>query len=147
MESEPRTTTFNERMVLVQLVTITVVYAAYFVALSLQFLGGGLHLFFAMCAVHTIITLASTVVLRHRGEKQPFDERDVAIDRRCARVGYLTLICLIFALVFGVLIDEQWKTNVFPTRPAMLINAALLCVAIAEVVRYSKQLMLYRGMA
>lgn len=147
MESEPRTATFNERMVLVQLVTITVVYAAYVVALSRQFLGGGLHLFVAMCAVHTVFTLVSTTVLWRRGEKQPLDQRDVSIDRRCARVGYLTLICLIFARVFGVLFDKQWKTNVFPTRPAMLINAALLCVAIAEVVRCSRQLMLYRRMA
>lgn len=147
MESTPRTTTFNERMVLVQLLTILVVYTAYFVALSRGVMGGGLHLFFVMCAVSTVITLASTVVLSRRSEKQPFDERDVAIDRRCARVGYLTLISLIFALVFGVLIDESWQTNVFPTRPAMLINYALLCVAIAEVVRYTLQLTLYRRMA
>lgn len=147
METAPRIATFNEKMVLVQLVTITVVYSAYFIALSRQFMGGGLHLFFAMCAVHTVITLVSTTVLWRRGEKQASDERDIAIDRRCARVGYHTLICLMFALVFGVLIDEQWETNIFPTRPAMLINAALLCVAIAEVVRYTMQLLLYRRMA
>ncbi len=144
MEAAVNTMSYRERIVWVQLISIVVVFTAYYVALVQGWLGGGLSLFIAAAAAQTLLGTILSMVLMRGASAEPADERDLAIDRRSSRVAYLVLIWCLMLYVLAIFITGGSTEVQSLWGPLGIANAVLFCVFVAEVVRYTMQVVAYR---
>lgn len=129
----------KEQFARIWLITMLVTYFAYFVAVvvvgettALTQIG----LFAATVVVQVIVIgVASAVMaLRHKGGPKA-DERDQMIDQRATRVAYQLLLCAM--ILVGCLMpfnNSGWR----------IFHAAVLSIAIAEIVRHGLIVSMYR---
>lgn len=129
----------REQFAKVWLVTLVVTYAAYFIAVGVvgeTTMWNQILLFAATTIVQVVIIGAASAVLalRHKGGPTA-DERDRMIDQRATRVGYHLLICGM--ILVGCVLpfsDSGWP----------IFHAAVLCIAVAEIVRHGLMVVMYR---
>jgi hypothetical protein len=97
--------------------------------------------FGATALVHAAITLTGLVLLRRKpGDDGPrLDERDRAIEARATLAGYYTLMAAM--IMVGVMLPFG------AANPWKIVNAALLGIVIAEMVRHALIAMAYRKAA
>jgi peptidoglycan/LPS O-acetylase OafA/YrhL len=129
----------KERFARVWLATMVVTYAAYFAWVATAgetTFWTQIWAFAATVVVQvTVIGIASAMMeLRHRGGPKA-DERDVAIDQRATRVAYhLLMVGMILVGCVMPFSESGWK----------LFHAAVLAIAVAEIVRHGLIVSLYR---
>lgn len=135
---------FREKLAWLTLVTMLVAYGAYFGVLGPSVKFGANRLldvvwtFGLVSALHAVAMIAGSVLMAiiWRGEASArADERDRAITRRGATIGYYVLI--VGMILVGVVMpftDPPWK----------IINAALAAIVLAETVHQTIVLLGYR---
>lgn len=128
----------KEQFARVWLATLLVTYGAYFAAVMLM----GEVSFWAQIITFAITALVQAIIvgvasavmeLRHKGGPKA-DERDRAIDQRATRSAYHVL--LTGMIVVGCVMpfsETGWK----------LFHAAVLAIALAEIVRHGQIVLLY----
>ena len=123
----------------VWLVTLVVTYAVYFasvLALGTTSFLVQIAAFAATAGVQvTVIGIASLMMRLRRQGGPRHDERDLAIDRRATRVAYQVLIAGM--ILVGCLMPfnhSGWE----------LFHAAVLAIAMAEILRHGMMVYLYR---
>jgi len=129
----------KEQFARIWLGTLLVTYAAYF--LTLVVVGEltplmQIGLFAATVVVQVIVIGAASAVLelRHKGGPKA-DERDQLIDQRATRVAYHLLICaMIFVGCLMPFNNSGWQ----------IFHAAVLAIAIVEIVRHGLIVSMYR---
>jgi uncharacterized membrane protein len=129
----------KEQFARVWLITLLVTYLPYFLTLAIAGNMSALQqiaLFAATVTVQiVVIGIASAVMaLRRKGERVS-DERDLAIDQRATRVAYQILL---YAMILvGCLMP-------FNGSGWTIFHAAVLSIAVAEIVRHGLIVSLYR---
>lgn len=136
---------YRERMAWLELVGMTVAYGAYFIAVAMVDPAPGRDAtltYVALFGAATVIRLLNLgigwLVLRARlgaeARAKP-DERDRAIDRRGAAIGYYVLLSLMLWVgVIKPLLASGWE----------VANSALAAIIIAEIVRQAVAVISYR---
>ena len=135
---------FREKIAWLTLITMVGAYAAYFGILGPAVDFGEHRLvdiiwsFGLIAVLHAIVVAASAIalaVMATREANAPADERDKAINRRAANIAYYVLLVgMIFAGIVMPFSAPAWK----------IINAALIVIVFAEVVRHTIILASYR---
>ena len=136
---------YRERLAWLELVGMVIAYGAYFIAVGLVDPAAGrtatltyVGLFAAATVARLLILGIRWLILRTRmgseARAKP-DERDRAIARRGASVGYYVLLSLMLWVgVIMPLIDSGWA----------VANSALAAIVIAEIVREAVAVISYR---
>ena len=134
---------FQEKIEWLTLLAMAVVYAVYFNMVAAYpdepTLIQTLWLFAKVSVVHVVIVTVGAIalaVLNRRDASARSDERDRAISRRGASIAYYVL--LIGAIIVCMVLPFEQP----PT--AKIINAGLLAIVIAEMVRHIVMLISYR---
>jgi uncharacterized membrane protein len=134
---------FQEKIEWLTLLAMAVVYAVYFSMVASYPEGPTLMqtlwLFAKVSVVHVVIVTAGAIalaVVNRRDAGARSDERDRAISRRGASIAYYVLLVGAI-IVCTVLPFEQ-------PPAAKIINAGLLAIVIAEMVRHVVMLISYR---
>jgi uncharacterized membrane protein YozB (DUF420 family) len=135
---------YREKIAWLTLVTMLVAYAVYFgiVGPAVRF-GEGRMLdiiwsFGLVAGAHAVAVIVGSIFLAVTATKEAqarADERDRAIARRGAAIGYYVLI--VGMMVVGVMMpfsDPPWK----------IVNTALLAIVLAETVNNAVVLLSYR---
>jgi len=159
---------FREKSAWVSLSVLLLVYIPYFVYVSklvreARFnIGTAIGVFAAAVIFQIIVAVIAQILISIRSEVAQKDERDVTIESKGFRNGYFVLtfgIC--FAALFVTMIGlGQGLTSLATTHgggatpfvqmvgvtlsPAAATQLLLLCLVIAEVVRYGTQVFCYR---
>ncbi|OQW43790.1 MAG: hypothetical protein A4S16_04695 [Proteobacteria bacterium SG_bin6] len=131
---------WREKQAWLALLVMLVGYTAYFAAVagSQRSMLGMLLLFGGVATAQAVIMIAGRTVLAVLAGKEAqaqADERDRAIDRRGTHIAYFVL--LTGMIVVGVVMPfnrEGWQIS----------NAALLALAVAEIIRYGVIVASYR---
>ena len=133
---------FREKTAWLNFATLLVAYAIYFTLIGRQAQTGHLiniiWTFGAVAVTQAFVVIIGSIVLAATSSKEaraPADERDRAIARRGASIGYYVLLAGV--IVVGVMMPfnaTAWK----------IINGALAAIVIAEVVRNGVVLVSYR---
>ena len=134
---------FQEKIEWLTLLAMAVVYVVYFSMVAAYpdepTLIQTLWLFAKVSVVHVVIVTVGAIalaVLNRRDASARSDERDRAISRRGASIAYYVL--LIGAIIVCMVLP-------FEQPPAAkIINAGLLAIVIAEMVRHIVMLISYR---
>lgn len=135
---------FRERIAWLTLATMLVAYGAYFGVVGPAVRFGEAHMvdiiwaFGLIAAAHAVAMIVGSVVIAmlSPGEAQaPADERDRAIARRGATIGYYVLI--VGTIFVGVVMP-------FSSPPWKIVNAALAAIVLAEAVHHGIVLLGYR---
>ena len=124
--------------------TMAIAYAVYFAVLG-PAVGFGerrmvdiIWSFGPAAAAHALMMIVGAIVIAVTATKEaqaPADERDRAIARRGATVGYFVLI--VGMILVGVVMP-------FSEAPWKIVNAALLAIVLAEAVHQAVVLISYR---
>lgn len=135
---------FREKISWLSLVAMIIAYSVYF-ALAAQLARQGVTSTPAFIAVlgavlgaqALVVIVASIALAVHAGREAngPADERDRSIARRGASIGYYVL--MVGMILVGCVMP-------FKDRGWAIINAALLALVVAEVVRYGVIVTSYR---
>jgi hypothetical protein len=135
---------FREKMAWLTLTTMLVAYGIYFTIVGPAVGFGEARMLdiiwsFGLVAVaHAIATIAGAIAIAVTATKEAqarADERDRAIARRGATIGYYVLI--VGMIVVGVIMP-------FSEPPWKIVNTALLAIVIAEVSHQAVVLLSYR---
>ena len=135
---------FREKIAWLELVTMLVAYAVYFAILGPTVGFGQRRMldivwsFGPVAAAHAIAVIAGTIFIALTAKKEAqarADERDRAIARRGATIGYYVLIAGM--IVVGGIMP-------FTEAPWKIVNAALLAIVLAEIVNNAVVLLSYR---
>lgn len=136
---------FREKMAWLELVGMVVAYGAYFIAAGMVDPAPGRDATLVYCGLFAAATIARLMILgigwlvlraRMGAEaRAKADERDRAIARRGAAVGYYVLLSLMLWVgVMKPLLASGWE----------VANSALAAIVIAEVVRQAVAVVSYR---
>jgi len=135
---------FREKMAWLTLSTMLVAYGIYFgiVGPAVRF-GEGRMLdiiwsFGLVATAHAVATIVGSIAIAVTATKEAqarADERDRAIARRGATIGYYVLI--VGMIVVGVVMP-------FSEPPWKIVNTALLAIVLAETVHQAVVLLSYR---
>jgi uncharacterized membrane protein len=129
----------KEQFARVWLITLLVTYLPYFLTLAIAGDMSALQqiaLFAATVTVQiVVIGIASAVMAVRRKGERVSDERDLAIDQRATRVAYQILLCGM--ILVGCLMP-------FNRSGWTIFHAAVLSIAVAEIVRHGLIVSLYR---
>ena len=129
----------KEQFARVWLITLFVTYLPYFLTLAIAGDMSALQqiaLFAATVTVQiVVIGIASAVMAVRRKGERVSDERDLAIDQRATRVAYQILLCGM--ILVGCLMP-------FNRSGWTIFHAAVLSIAVAEIVRHGLIVSLYR---
>ncbi len=135
---------FREKIAWLTLVTMLVAYAAYFTIVGPAVGFGETRMldiiwsFGLVAAAHAIAVIVGAIFIAVTATKEAqarADERDRAIARRGATIGYYVLI--VGMILVGVVMpfsDPPWK----------IVNTALLAIVLAETVNNAVVLLSYR---
>lgn len=132
----------KEKFARIWLATMVVTYTAYFTAVAIMgdtTFWTQIAMFAATVAMQVIVIGTASAVLefKHRGGPKA-DERDLAIDRKATRVSYhILMVGMILVGCVMPFSESGWK----------LFHAAVLSIAIAEIVRHGLIVSMYhRGL-
>jgi peptidoglycan/LPS O-acetylase OafA/YrhL len=129
----------KEQFARVWLVTMVLTYAAYFAAVV--YVGdttawNQIVMFAVTTIVQVIVIGTASAIMAVRHKRGPAaDERDQMIDQRATRVAYALLICGM--ILVGCLMP-------FNNNGWTIFHAAVLSIAIAEIVRHGLMVAMYR---
>lgn len=135
---------FREKLAWLTLGTMVLAYGVYFgvVGPATDFGRNSLidviWSFGLVAAAHAVVMIIGSIgiaITSSREAKAPADERDRAIARRSAMIGYYVLI--VAMILVGVVMpfsEEPWK----------IVNTAILAIVVAEVIKYAVVLLSYR---
>lgn len=135
---------FREKIAWLTLVTMLVAYGVYFGVVGPAAGFGRAHMvniiwsFGIVAAVQAVIMAVGAIAIAVTATKEaqaPADERDRAIARRGATIGYYVLI--VGMIVVGVVMP-------FSEPPWKIVNAALLAIVLAEAAHQAVVLLGYR---
>lgn len=135
---------FREKIAWLTLATMAVAYGAYFGIIGPAAGFGEARMvdiiwsFGLVAAAQAVAMIAGAIllaVLARREAQAPADERDRAIARRGATIGYYVLIVGI--ILVGVVMP-------FSSPPWKIVNAALAAIVLAEAVHQGVVLLSYR---
>jgi uncharacterized BrkB/YihY/UPF0761 family membrane protein len=135
---------FREKTAWLTLGTMLIAYGIYFglVGPAAEFgrnrLIDVIWSFGAVAAAHAVVMIVGSIIIAVTSTKEaraPMDERDRAIARQGSTMGCYVL--LVGVILVGVVMP-------FSEAPWMIVNAALLAIVVAEVVRYGAILLSYR---
>lgn len=143
---------YQEKSILGSLLAVVVVYGYYFANVLRdvgrpEFDGGSLRrLVFAVIAI-VVIEIAYHIVLALESKPEPKDERDVLIDCKAYRNGYFLFASGAFLVIAWVIMASLVR-DAAPTRiivtPFLMVNAVLLVMVVAELMKFLTQLFYYR---
>lgn len=141
----------NERLALVCLGSIAVVYIPYFSFLTYSIQTSSLHLsvvtvsFVAAIIAQMFITGIPAAIVGILDRKQVTDERDIAIRHKASTLAYVCLISCVLILVTG----GSLLRPMFPLLGdgVFIGQLGLLCVVISELSNYGVQVFEYRRTA
>lgn len=129
----------------ISLVSVGLVFGAYFLRVAQVWAGHGpiprgelLGQLIGSIVLVTILQIALTVVIAIRRPKEaqaPADERERSVDLQATRISYFVLLIGVIAVALGM-----W----FVVDPFMIANAALAAMVIAELSRFSSQIVISR---
>ena len=135
---------FREKTAWLALGTMLVAYTVYFTVVG-PAAGFGeprmvdiIWSFGFVAAAHTVTMIVGAIAIAVTATKEASasaDERDLAIARRGATIGYWVLI--VGMIIVGVVMP-------FSEAPWKIVNAALLAIVLAEVTRQAVVLLSYR---
>lgn len=93
-----------------------------------------------------VIEIVYHSILSAMSRSTESDERDRWIETRASRNGYVALGIGAFALVGHLLIGAAWGEAPYPglTTPFAIANLLLLAMVVAELVKYTSQIVYYR---
>lgn len=135
---------FREKMAWLTLATMLVAYGLYFGVIGPAAGFGEARLvdilwsFGLVAAGHAVAMIVGAVAIAVTARKEasaPADERDRAIARRGATIGYYVLI--LGMILVGVVMP-------FSAPPWQIVNTALLAIVLAEVTHQAVVLLSYR---
>lgn len=141
----------SERLALVCLGSIAVVYIPYFSFLTYSIQTSSLHLsvvtvsFVAAIIAQMFITGIPAAIVGILDRKQVTDERDIAIRHKASTLAYVCLISCVLILVTG----GSLLRPMFPLLGdgVFIGQLGLLCVVISELSNYGVQVFEYRRTA
>ena len=141
----------SERLALVCLGSIAVVYIPYFSFLTYSIQTSSLHLsvvtvsFVAAIIAQMFITGIPAAIVGILDRKQVTDERDIAIRHKASTLAYVCLISCVLILVTG----GSLLRPMFPLLGdgVFIGQLGLLCVVISELANYAVQVIEYRRTA
>jgi len=142
---------YQEKSILGSLLAMVVVYGYYFASVlhdaRPEFDGGSLgSLVFAVVAI-VVIEIVYHIVLALESKPEPKDERDILIDCKAYRNAYFLFATGAF-LVMAWVIMAGLARDAAPTRimvtPFLMVNAVLLVMVLAELMKFLTQLFYYR---
>jgi hypothetical protein len=132
---------YREKSIWGSLLAILIVYGSYFGDLFQRgrgFGGGSVSgLVMAVVAV-VVIEVAYHIAISIMSRPEGKDERDILIEGKAYRVGYILLVSCVFMASWGLMLSPD------KVRPLAVVNLTLLCVVIAETSTFGAQLFLYR---
>jgi uncharacterized BrkB/YihY/UPF0761 family membrane protein len=135
---------FREKLAWLMVGTMIIAYGVYFgvAGPAADFGRNGLIEFIwsfgLVAAAHAVVVIVGSIAIAINSSKEakaPADERDRAIARRGATVGYYVLI--VAMILVGVVLpfsEEPWK----------IVNTAILAIVVAELIKYAVVLLSYR---
>jgi hypothetical protein len=135
---------FREKIAWLTLGTMLAAYGVYFGIVGPAVGFGRTHMvniiwsFGLVAAANAIVMIVGAIALAVTAAKEasaPADERDRAISRRGATIGYYVL--LVGMILVGVVMP-------FSAPPWKIVNAALLAIVLAETVHQAVVLLSYR---
>ncbi len=132
---------YQERQSWILLGTETAFYGAYFWALHHGHLQFATALYLILAMVVAQIGLHTVLALTTQPEKK--DERDIRIENRSYRVGYLALCICVVAVI--ALVAHRLSGPVLHTF--FMVNTLLFALAVAEIAKLIAQVVLYRRYA
>ncbi len=132
---------YQEKQAWILLGTETVFYGMYFWALHHGHLEFGTALYLILAMVVVQIALRIVLALTTRPDRK--DERDVRIENRAYRVGYLALSVSVIAIIAAV--AHRLSGPVLHTF--FMVNTLLFAMAVAEISKLIAQVTLYRRYA
>lgn len=97
-------------------------------------------------AIQAILGGVVAAIMASRTKPEPKDERDVLINRRSVQCGYVVMAVLVMTAAI-MLIWWPLPRDMTPPTPIFIGHVLLCCFVIAEIVRMSVQVMLYRRTA
>jgi bacteriorhodopsin len=143
---------YQEKSILGSLLAMVVVYGYYFTSAlrhldQSAFDGGSIgRLLFTVIAI-VVIEIVYHIVLAIESKPEPKDERDLLIEGKAYRNAYF-VVATGAALVIGYVIVVTLVRDAAPTRivatPFLLVNAMLLFMVLAELMKLATQLLFYR---
>jgi hypothetical protein len=144
---------YGERSAWARLVTTLAVYLPYFAYIANSIgsgefsIGAVMEAFIlaVICSIVLIIVVHAILVIRFGREQR--DERDTAIDARSLKVAYFFLVSIFFTALCGIAVPLALATTAeVSALPGFLLasQVMLLCFVLAEMVRFTTQIVGYR---
>ena len=143
---------YQEKSILGSLLAMVIVYGYYFAdalrhadhaAFDVRSIG---RLMFTVIAI-IVIEIVYHIILAIESKPEPKDERDLPIEGKAYRNAYF-VVATGAALVIGCVIVASLVRDAAPTRivatPFLLVNAMLLFMVLAELMKLGTQLLIYR---
>lgn len=143
---------YQEKSILGSLLAMVIVYGYYFTnalrhadhaAFDVGSIG---RLMFTVIAI-IVIEIVYHIILAIEAKPEPKDERDLLIEGKAYRNAYF-VVATGAALVIGYVIVASLVRDAAPTRivatPFLLVNAMLLFMVLAELMKLGTQLLFYR---
>lgn len=129
---------YREKMAWLTFVCMALAYTLYFGLIATRPPGTMIDiliLFGSISGTQALVVIAGSIWITMRAEQRGADERDKAIARRGATIGYYVLMT--GTILVGVVMP-------FSETPWKIVNSALLALVIAEAVRLIVVLTSYR---
>lgn len=144
---------FREKSAWACLITTLVVFVPYFAYIFLLFRRGWLNpgsvisAFVAAVIFQTVLNGAAHIGFVIRAKQEAKDERDVAIESKSFKYGYVVLVTACFAAITTVAPFALAPRSAF-TGPMIaftfMSQVVLLCVILAEATKYGTRAVCYR---
>jgi hypothetical protein len=144
---------FREKGAWAYLITTLVVFVPYFVSIFSRLLQGSQDVSFVLGAFIgatifcTVLSIVFGIIVQVSSREEPYDERDLIVDAKANRNAYYVLLTLCFMAMGCVLFIPVFFASL-PTNPfVMLVFASqvfFLCFVVAEIIKYTTQVIFYR---
>jgi hypothetical protein len=144
---------FREKGAWAYLITTLVVFVPYFVSVFGRLLQGDknvsfvLGAFIAATVFCTVLSIIFGIAIEISSREEPYDERDLIVDAKANRNAYYVLLTLCFMAMGCVLFIPVFFTQLPTNAFVMLVFASqvfFLCFVIAEIIKYTTQVVCYR---
>lgn len=145
---------FQEKSIWGSLVGVLITFAYYFASAigMARSEGGASPAELAWLSITVIVALIAIEVIYHvilaiRSEPEPADERDALIEARASQIAYVLLVVCAFVAIGQVIASSLLEGAPEVARygsPILTAHLVLLAVVVAEVTKFTAQLVYYR---
>ena len=142
---------YKEKSILISLLAVAGIYGGYFFDViggsAPQSLSGMLVTMFGIVVALVMVHVIFHIVITLDDVSEAEDERDRAVSRRAAVVGYNVLFVALLLITGRILILGAWAEEageVLAPSHVEIVNLLLAAMIASEVVYYAAQLLFYR---